>query len=472
MGENYIKSGFNRRALKSYFEENVKAGNDIYNIQIYRNNELLLRFAPSPYDCGIKSEIYSFSKSFASTAVGIAVDSGLITVEDRVVDFFGDKLPSEVSENLSCMRVKHLLSMNTGHDSCVMSHMYGSDDGVKAFLAEPVQNLPGSKFAYNTGASYMLSAIITKVTGLSLLDYLIIKLFKPLGIVNAYWPKRGGEVSMGGAELCISSDDMVKLGLLYLNNGVWQGRQIISKEWIASATSIVSDTTSNGTPDWQSGYGYQFWMNSEGGYRGDGAFGQLCMVFPEDNTVVAVRAETTDMQCEIDMLLKLLRDCDSVDEEIATDDCIFSYETLPVNAKDFAGLDRVYRLEDNAAGITLIRFYRSEDNTLSFIFSDGTREQSIEAGSGNWQYSQIESAAIKPKLMDIMESSLFERVEMVSCYTVKGERLVIQCRLLNAPHRIKISFSTSQDGSEIEVSFTSRFNLITPKLSLIKGQSV
>ena len=118
---------------------------------------MVVRIAPAPYRATDKREIYSLSKSFCSTAIGFLCDEGKLSVEDRIVDLFPDKLPETVSDNLRKMRLKHVLSMNTGHRSCVMNHMIHSDDAPKAFLAQEVAFEPGTHFAYNTGATCMLS---------------------------------------------------------------------------------------------------------------------------------------------------------------------------------------------------------------------------------------------------------------------------------------------------------------------------
>ena len=143
-----------------------------------------------------------------------------------------------------------------------MPEIKEDSDGVRAFLSAPVEHKPGTHFAYNTAATYLLSAIVTRRTGVSLLDYLNRKLFIPLGITNVRWRKYGGEICEGGVGAYLSCDDIIKLGRLYLGNGVFEGKRILSEEWVKEATMVHSDNSSNGTPDWSSGYGYQFWKNA------------------------------------------------------------------------------------------------------------------------------------------------------------------------------------------------------------------
>lgn len=213
-----------RAAVNRFFETCREAGNEIHTLQIYQNGEKMLRIAPSPYSCTDKRENYSLSKSFASTGIGFAIEEGLLRTDDRIVDLFPDKLPDTVDDHLAAMRLSHVLSMNTGHAGCVMPHMYHTDDVARAFLAQPVPFRPGTHFAYNTGATCLLSALVQRVSGETLFDYVNRKLFVPLGICGAYWNQCGEGVNEGGVGLHLSSDDIIKFALLCLNGGVWGGQ--------------------------------------------------------------------------------------------------------------------------------------------------------------------------------------------------------------------------------------------------------
>ena len=144
---------------------------------------------------------------------------------------------------------------------------------------------PGTHFCYNNAATFMLSEIVGKYAGMTVYDFLSLRLFEPLGINNAHWNSFADGNSQGAVGLHVSTDYAAKLGLLYLNKGVYNGRRILSENWIKAATKVWSDTSTNGTQDWTSGYGFQFWKNFRDGFRGDGAFGQLCMVFPSKNNI-------------------------------------------------------------------------------------------------------------------------------------------------------------------------------------------
>ncbi len=257
----------------------------------------------APYEPGSPHALYSVSKSFTSTAIGLAVAEGRLTVDDPVLSFFPDDAPANPGANLQAMRVRHLLAMNTGHHEDTTDRVWrGADDNwPRVFLSLPVEHEPGSWFVYNTAATYMLSAIITRLTGESLLGYLRPRLFEPLGIANPRWDADPHGVSLGGSGLHLRTEDIARLGQLYLDKGMWQGQRLVPEAWIAEATAAHSDNSNTQTnPDWSVGYGYQFWRCRHGAYRGDGAFGQYCLVMPEQDAVLAITGGLSDMQNVLD----------------------------------------------------------------------------------------------------------------------------------------------------------------------------
>jgi CubicO group peptidase (beta-lactamase class C family) len=253
----------------------------------------------APYGPEHPHMLYSLSKSFTSTAVGLAITEGKLALSDKVLSFFPKERPTTPDANLAAMEVRHLLMMGTGHDKDTTGAVLGSPDGdwVKTFLALPVEHAPGSKFVYNTGATYMLSAIVQAVTGKTVLDYLRPRLFDPLGIQNPTWETCPKGRSTGGFGLSITTEDIAKFGVLLVQKGKWAGKQLVPEAWVTEATS---KHISNGDPsqpsDWTQGYGYQFWRCRNGLYRGDGAFGQFCIVLPEQQSVIVLTSGSNDLQ--------------------------------------------------------------------------------------------------------------------------------------------------------------------------------
>ena len=197
----------------------------------------------------------------------------------RCLKFFPDDVPAEPSANLKAMRVSDLLRMSTGQQT----EPPRSPDEVwtKVFLAQPVPFKPGTHFLYNTSATYMLSAIVQKATGMTVLDYLGPRLFEPLGIEHPTWETSPQGMSTGGYGLSIRTEDIARFGQLYLQKGQWQGKQLVPAAWIEAATARQTSNGSDPNSDWAQGYGYQFWRCRHGAYRGDGAFGQFCVVLPD-----------------------------------------------------------------------------------------------------------------------------------------------------------------------------------------------
>ncbi len=269
---------------------------NLHSLMVLRHGKILAEGWWAPYRADLKHTLYSLSKSFTSTAIGLAVGEGRLTVQDKVISFFPDQLPSEMSDNLKKMRVQDLLTMRTGHgkDSTPALREAADPNWVKSFLAFPVEREPGTFFVYNSGATYMLSAIIQKLTGQTLLEYLTPRLFKPLGIAGADWEVDPNGINTGGWGLRIKTEDIARFGQLYLQKGLWTGKRIVPERWVTEATQAH---VPSGDPesDWTQGYGYQFWRCRHDAYRGDGAFGQYCVVLPKQDMVIAITSETGDM---------------------------------------------------------------------------------------------------------------------------------------------------------------------------------
>jgi CubicO group peptidase (beta-lactamase class C family) len=254
----------------------------------------------APYDAASNHELYSLSKSFTSTAVGLAIAEGKLSLDDTVLKFFPEDAPAEPSANLRAMRVRDLLCMSAGHQD--ETSAAADKVSAKAFLAHPVPHKPGTHFKYNTAATFMLSAIVQKQTGQTVLDYLRPRLFEPLGIDHPVWDTNWQGISLGGYGLRVRTEDIARLGQLYLQQGRWQGKQLIPAAWVEAATARQTSTGSNPNSDWDQGYGYQFWRCRHGAYRGDGAFGQYCLVLPEQDAVVAITSGVKDMQAVLNLV--------------------------------------------------------------------------------------------------------------------------------------------------------------------------
>ena len=286
----------------------VKAADEriegMHSIMLVRRGHVVAEGWWTPYDAPSRHSLYSLTKSFTSTAVGLAIADGKLGLDDPVLTMFPDDAPATPSDVLKAMRVRDLLSMSTGHHD--EAPFRSEPNWVRAFLGHPVPHKPGTLFLYNTPASNTLASIVQKAVGTGLLDYLRPRLFDPLGIEDPQWSLNPQGVPTGGFGMSLRTEDIARFGQLYLQKGEWQGRQLVPAAWVDAATSRQVSNGSKPESDWEQGYGYQFWRCRNGAYRGDGAFGQFCVVLPRQDTVVAITSGVKSMQAVLDVLWEKL----------------------------------------------------------------------------------------------------------------------------------------------------------------------
>ncbi|MHB1629976.1 MAG: serine hydrolase domain-containing protein [Bacilli bacterium] len=290
------------RAIAGFVQAVEAKKLELHSFMLLRHGQVAAEGWWHPYRADLPHMLYSLSKSFTSTAIGMAVGEGLLSVNDPVVSFFPDDLPDDLDSRMASMRVRHLLTMTTGHDDDAMIRMSAAHPQhlAQGFLHSTVAFEPGTHFSYNNGATYMLSALLQQASGQTLFDYLQPRLFQPLGIVGATWTKCARGVNMGAYGLSVKTEDIAKFGQLYLQRGVWQGRRLLSEAWIEEAISPFLPVKSGSNSDWEQGYGYQFWRCRHRAYRADGAFGQFCLVMPEQDAVLAITSGVSDLQAVLD----------------------------------------------------------------------------------------------------------------------------------------------------------------------------
>lgn len=290
------------RAIMRFLDSVEDGGPELHSLMILRRGNVIAEGWWHPYRRDLTHELFSLSKSFTSTAVGFARAEGLLTLDDRVLDHLGDLAPAQPDPRLARMRIRHLLTMTAGHTTATDGRVFGTDRWAQAFLALPIESEPGTEFLYNTPATYLLSFIVQRLTGQRLLDYLRPRLLEPLGIEGATWETSPEGVDAGGFGLSLTTEDIACFGQLYLQDGVWDGVRILPQGWAAEATARHTDSHISG-PDWAQGYGYQFWRCQPAGvYRGDGAFGQFCVVVPDAQAVIVTTSGTPDLQGVLDRM--------------------------------------------------------------------------------------------------------------------------------------------------------------------------
>lgn len=395
-------------AFVKALEEHSHPLDAVQGFMLLRHGQVAAEGWWAPYGPQSPHSMYSLSKSFTSTAIGLAVAEGRLTVDDPVLAFFPADAPANPSANLQAMRVRHLLAMNTGHEEDTTQRVFWGRSNLpaenntepnwpRAFLRLPVEREPGSWFVYNTAATYMLSAIITQLTGETLLGYLRPRLFDPLGIENPTWESDPRGINLGGTGLHIKLEDIARFGQMYLQGGVWEGRQVVPAAWVTEATAAHSDNSNTqSTPDWSVGYGYQFWRCRHNGYRGDGAFGQYCIVMPEQDAVLAMISGVRDMQVVLDNVWAHLLPAissQSLPADAASHSALrarLANLALPLvpgvpappDAAQLSG--RVYKLADNPLGLQSVALDFAADGTTLTV-GDARGMRTIAVGCCDWQ---------------------------------------------------------------------------------------
>ena len=398
------EQGISSSAILTFVDSMEQQIDALHSFMLLRHGHVVAEGWWSPYAREEPHMLFSLSKSFTSTAIGLAVAEGRLSVTDSVLSFFPDEAPAQVNEKLAAMQVHHLLAMATGHVEDTTRYLHTAPDGnwAKAFLACPVEREPGTHFLYNSGATYMLSAIVQKLTGMTLLDYLQPRLFVPLGIQNPTWESCPRGINVGGWGLKITTEAIARFGQLYLQKGEWQGQQLVPAAWVEAAIAKQVSNGSKPESDWEQGYGYQFWRCRHEAYRGDGAFGQYCIVLPEQDAVLAITSGLPDMQAVLNvvwdsLLPALMNDPLPVDsasqmaltQKLATltlspmPGVAISPEAARVNGKRYTFAPDQQANQGDQRQVEAISLTFQKNETL-YTLHDKQGEQQIRCGQGTW----------------------------------------------------------------------------------------
>ncbi|MFF0200470.1 serine hydrolase domain-containing protein [Streptomyces sp. NPDC005017] len=380
-----------------------------HSLMILRHGHVVAAGWWAPYTPERPHLLYSLSKSFTSTAAGFALAEGLIGLDDTVVSHFPE-FEAEITDPRSrAMLVRHAATMSSGHLAEMVDTAYGTDpaEPVRGFLLHPPERDPGTVFTYNQPATYSLAAILQKVTGQSLSDYLRPRLLDPLGIGEAAWLRDGTGRELGFSGLHLTTDAVARFGELYLRDGVWEGRRLLPEGWVGEATRAHVPTAGRmgrtDIPDWDQGYGIQFWR-SRHGFRGDGAYGQFCLVLPEQDAVVVTTAATERMQAVLDLVWRhLLPACrpapltgaDAADAALRERLAGLALPPAtgkpapPERAEDWAGASFTPYggVRPDPRGLTGVALDEGPDGWTATL-TDGGRRTGLRLGTGGWTVSE------------------------------------------------------------------------------------
>ena len=463
--ENVLSPG-----ILAFLEAMERTQHELHSFMMLRHGKVVAEGWWDPYGPDIKHTMYSMSKSFTSTAVGFAIAEGKLTVEDKVISFFPDDLPATISENLAALRVRDLLTMSVGNEKEPTQVCVKSENWVRTFLAQNITHKPGTEFMYNSAATYMCSAIVQKLTGHKVIDYLTPRLFEPLGISGMTWETCPRGINTGGWGLSIRTEGLAKLGQLYLQKGMWNGRQILPAKWIDEATTFKIQQPGGDKPgrpkaknDWMQGYCYQFWRCQHNAFRGDGAFGQFTIVLPEKDAVIVMTSETKDLQGQLDLVWEHLLPALG-DNALAVDDAPHSrlqntLKSLALHPPKGQGTSpaaeringRKFTLEKNEAGFTSAEFTLKE-GACTLSLHDAAAAHTISCGIGKWRRGETTMPA--PRLISGGAPKPGTSFKIASSATWKDDRtLELTTRYYETPH--SDTLTCVFDADSVTISFMS-----------------
>jgi CubicO group peptidase (beta-lactamase class C family) len=466
--------GVDSDAIMRFLDAAAKSEVEFHSMMMVRHGKVIAEGWWNPYASDLKHTMYSVSKSFTATAIGFAVSEGRLKVSDKVISFFPDKLPSVVNENLAALEIKHLLSMSVGNEKEPMGIILGQD-WVKDFLASPIENQPGSKFLYNSAATYMLSAIIQKVTGQKTIEYLRPRLFEPLDIKGIDWEVDPQGINVGGWGLRLKTEDMAKFGQLFLQKGKWNGKQILPESWITEASTSKIMQNPDATPDqlsnndWIQGYCYQMWRCRNNTYRGDGANGQFIIVMPDQDAVVILTAETTNMQAEIDLVWKHLLPAfgkkaipENPSKSTALNSRLKSL-SLPISdAIDQSSIENringksisIYDGEKGFHGITI----NFDNQNMGLIIKTDSVDHFLSFGREQWNHQK--TTKLGPYLVARATANRkgLDPFKIAGSFTWKtAHHLELTLRYIESPHTETIDMYF-EENNKVKVDFKNIFN--------------
>lgn len=376
--------GANAEALMNFFSDLEASRAEMHGIMFWRHGAVFAEGWWWPYRSELPHMLHSATKSFTASAVGMAMAEGAFKLDDKVVSFFPDELPPTLDPRYRDLTVENLLAMKTGQSMAVSGSVWRpiKTSWVTEFFKIPLGGPPGGAFLYTSASTYMLSAIISKTTGQNLHEYLKPRLFQPLGIAGESWDPGPNNISPGANGLTAKTSDLLKLGILHQQDGMWNGKRILPRGWAGQVQA----------PHTPGRYGWQWWL-SPAGYSANGLFGQISLVLPRQQAVIAWNSATREDEIQ-----------ELVESRVAA---IFSdrpsrspplnealtYRTKTLRAVPVARATtspntavasaKPYLAEENEEGVQRVSFDFSADKCV-FKMRDGRGEHRVDVGLSSW----------------------------------------------------------------------------------------
>ncbi len=461
----YINPVVSNDKLLTMLKRVKEAKTDLHQFAMYHNGEKLVEFAIYPYTTSDKRRVNSVSKTFVSTAVGLCYDRGWLKPEDKLISFFPEEITKNADEKIKKLTLHEMLTMTTGVED-VITLLTQSDDPIRTYFTHEFKEI-SKDFQYNNSATFMLSAVVTQLSGYTVLDFLKKNVFSVLGITNVSWPSIHG-ITEGCAGLRVSADDIARHMQIYLGKGMYQGKRILSEEWVNMASSYHISTEGAGLKWWENGYGYQIWLDKPEGFRASGALGQYGHVFPSINAVLGIESRVGVHDPTQDAYYDFCSDFKG--ESTVTLQELEEYMNslyLPSDGdvSAFTGFDKMYNLDTNDIGITLLSL-KHNDNVVECEFSEGEHVQTMRFGIGHWEENKIFTHNFRPELCYLT----LQRREIVhfdaSCKLDDNNNLEVILRFRDCAFCYKMTISADD---KIQISFDTTAEYLTPGAVSLSG---
>lgn len=422
------------RLLMLIQELNDSEYTDMHHLMILKGGKVICECSFAPYRSGMWHITHSMCKSITGMAVGMLIEEGQLSLDENIYKIFEQRMNPLAKIFRPEVTVEHLLTMTSGV-SFNESGIISGNDWLESYLNAPVIGTPGTKFQYNSLNSYVLSAIISERTGMTMEEYLRPRLFEPMGITRYLWETCPKGITKGGWGLFLCAEDMAKLGQLYLNKGRWNGQQLVSEEWVETSTQKHVESG-----DDTFGYGYQIWMEErQGSFEFNGMLGQNVVVYPDMDMVIVTNAGNNELfqNC---VMLNIIRKYFSKDYQ--------PEERLPENPREYEKLRRL--TEQVQYGISRhdrIRrggWKKKCGVTRSHALHSETYYQNNQL-DGKCYEMKPQSVGLYPLVIQVFHNNMTEGVRKIA-FRKEGEDLFI-CFLEGEQWcELKIGFQKAQDN--------------------------
>lgn len=418
--------GVDSKEVQAFIDDCKENKIEVHSIMVLRHGQVACEAYKYPFGPEHKHMVYSVSKSFTSTAIGLAIHEGYMSLETKFLDVFPEFRPLKFDPYLEKLNVHHLLSMQSGKSVSPMVDRT-ADHWIEDFVESPWAFEPGTDWQYISENMYILCAMIHRLTGMSVMEFLTPRLFEPLGIVDPFWETCPSGIETGGWGMMITLEDLAKFSLCYQQKGMFNGKQVIPQEWVEKASSVIADNEEkNDAEDCKVGYGYCFWRCNgyKNAFRSDGMFSQYGIVFEDIDAVVAVNSGNADQQVVLDAIWRHFPKAfidDNPDAETVTPQFkpykpidpeerseleknlegrritfnkahVINLAGLPVSVIPIVA---TFMEKDRAGNINNIDFHFLE-NEMIFSWSEGDERNTVHAGmDGEYRWGEIVLGGIK-----------------------------------------------------------------------------